>query len=439
MTDAEDRPARHHQTLPPEIWNSVLGFLIRQNGRKSIHLEDLFEPPYATESLEVVDPDMRQDRRTVTLVCRQWNALASQIIPEYLIIRSIPQLRAILSRLEETPSDGSPRVGIWVQRVDFEIKEPLSSPATLDLIPRLLRRTPNLMIYVNKNGSDYAPETQTPSAVLEALAKYCGSSLRRIEWSHVGEAPTWLDLANLLLRTPNLVTLRLTWIFSYDNPGHVDVALELPSLQTLYLGLIPDPSEALIALPLSWDPLLDYLAARPGMLPALQRFEIEIFPSRHGFFRVHGHKIKTFRTTNWNFPPTLPMTLPLMPNLDNLILTQSSEYVMLPKSHPSLRRICISPFEDKPSAVPPRIFQRAVLLPLDHVLLSIDTTKLPRLEQVRVRNIGMLATLVDEPAWLLKWAQRWKFRGVAFCDVNGQPYSLVRDPDNDPLLNAVRG
>ncbi|KAF8186961.1 hypothetical protein K438DRAFT_1973154 [Mycena galopus ATCC 62051] len=436
-TQDEDVYSKPLPVLPPEIWSTIISFVIRLHGRSSIHLEDHFLPPYTTETSPVDEPEQQlwqQDRATIPSVCRSWRYVASQIVPEYLRIHSIPQLRAIVEKFEDI-QDGLPSLGEWVQRIDFKISESLT--ASPDLIPRLLKHTKRLMIYVNQNGSDYRPETQTPSSVLEALAEHCSSSLQRIEWSHVGEAPTWHDLANLCLHTPNLKTLRLTWIFSYTEP--VRGTLELPSLETLYLGLIPDPTDTLIELPMSWDPLLNHFASNPESLPALRRFEIEIFPTDLHFFRVHGSKIRTFRTTNWSMPPKLPATLPLLTNLDSLVLTQSTEYVTLPPSHPTLRRICIAPFMENQVVVPPRYFSTAVLTPLESVMLSIDSTHLPRLEEVRLRNMGILMNLVDEPAWLLKWAKRWHFKGVKFCNMHGQSFSDTRDPENDPLLAIVRG
>jgi hypothetical protein len=216
----------------------------------------------------------------------------------------------------------------------------------------------SLVIYVNQNGSDWLPETQTPPSVLEALAEHCSASLQRIEWSNVGEAPAWNDLAKLCRRAQNLKTLRLTWIFSYTQP--VQGVLELPFLETLSLGFIPDPVDHIVEIPETWDPLLNYFT-NSEMLPSLRRFEVDIFPTDLRFFRVHGAKIRTFRTTNWTIPPMLPSTLPLLPNLDSLILTQSTEYVTLPPSHPTLRRICIAPFMENDIVVPPRLFNTAVL------------------------------------------------------------------------------
>ncbi|KAJ6627885.1 hypothetical protein B0H10DRAFT_1992474 [Mycena sp. CBHHK59/15] len=343
---------------------------------------------------------MREDRATIPLVCRSWYSIACQIIPEYLRILSTSQLRAIVEKLEEDKSAGLAFRGEW----------------------------------------DYRPETQTPASVLQALAKYCGPSLRRIEWSHAGEAPAWCDLANLCHHAPNLQTLRLTWIFSYDVSSSVASSLLLPKLETLSLGLIPDPVDN-VDVPEKWDPLLNHFSTNPNMLPSLRRFEVEIFPTNMRFFEVHGSKMHLFRTTNWSTPPfTLPFTIPLLPNLDSLVLTQSTEYVTLPPYHPTLRRICISPFMEECVVVPPRLFNSAVLVPLDSVLLSIDSTKLPNLQEIRFRNIGIFMHLLDEPVWLLKWARRWRFKGVAFRDMYGQSFGdIAEDPEHDPLLDTVRG
>ncbi|KAJ7634914.1 hypothetical protein FB45DRAFT_477370 [Roridomyces roridus] len=420
-------------TLPPEIWHTILGFVIRHNGRKSIALEDPFLPPYTTESSPLDDIPTQLDRSSVPLVCHLWRSIAAHIIPEYLRIRSIPQLGAIVRKLEDDPS-----LGECVQRIDFQIAEPLTTPVCRTLIPRLLRRTPSLMIYVNQNGSDFRPETRTPPEVIKALAESCGPSLKRLEWSNAGEAPAWCDLADLCQHAPNLRTLRLSWIFSYEQPL-VGEKPNLPCLETLSLGLIPDPIDNIVDIPITWSPLLDCLTSNPHALPSLRRFDIEIFPADARFFKVHGAKIRTLRTTNWSRPPKLPATLPLLSNLDTLVLAQSTEYVTFPRSHPTLRRICIAPFMEEHVSVPRRLFNPAVLRPLDSVLLSIDGTKLPALEEVRLRNIGILTHIVDEPAWLLRWYRRWSLRNVKFLDMHGRSFGDIKDPDHDVLLNSVRG
>lgn len=82
---------------------------------------------------------MWQDRATIPLVCRSWRWVTSQIVPEYLRIRSIPQLRAIVEKFEEPQDEEAQNPALGVQRIDFQIAESLT--ASLDLIPRLLRHT----------------------------------------------------------------------------------------------------------------------------------------------------------------------------------------------------------------------------------------------------------------------------------------------------------
>ncbi|KAG5650578.1 hypothetical protein H0H81_011751 [Sphagnurus paluster] len=421
--------------LPSEVWRKVIGFTVRLAGANSIELDDPFSTPYMNEEYPEVDPGLFEDRTTMSLVCSSWHAVVTEVSVEYLVIYSGKQLKGLVKKFESNKDNARKRLGEWTLQIDFKILGKYS----VAHIVQLLQCTPNLLIYVNKNGPP-TPERPTPIEVIKGLVSHSSHSLRRVEWSGVGEAPRYQDLVKLCTSLPNLTTLRLVAIFSF--PYHwegVPPPLVMPKLKTLSLTIIPKSTNHRPEYALTWDPFLQYISILPTQLPALERFECDIFPlfTMH-FFNMHGSKLRLFRTTAWSAENVLPEALSLCPNLHSLVICQGSKTMALPIFHPTVAKICIIPTVEVHVAVPQKVFDYAVMAPLDDLLKSFERMVAPHLVELRVQNMGAYVTIAEHSTWLRFWWIRWNIQGVEFRDKTGASYQLVLDP-NEALINSVRG
>jgi hypothetical protein len=398
---------------------------VRLSGASSLELDDAFAPPYLNEEYPEVEDGLFQDRLSLASVCSSWRAAVAEISAEYLVIHSGKELKGLVKKFEAQKTLPGKPLGEWTLRIDFKILGPYKTSHVL----RLLQCTPKLLIYNNRNGPANSPERCTPPEVMKGLAAICSRSLRRLEWSGAGEAPRYQDLVHLCNKLPHLVTLRLIALYSFPvRADGVPPLFTLSKLKTLSLGVIPEPTSPLAEYAVTWDPLVQYLCLHPSQLPCLEHFECDIFPLLSMiFFEIHGKKLRLFRTTAWSAEGVLPEALSLCPNLESLVIAQGSEIVDLPAFHPSIKRICILPTVDVAVSVPQRVFDYAVMAPLDHVLKSIERMVAPHLVELRVRNTGAYMNLVDYSTWLGFWWRRWNIRGVQFRDKAGGSFANVCD------------
>jgi len=196
--------------------------------------------------------------------------------------------------------------------------------------------------------------------------------------------------------------------------------LILPNLKTLVLGDKSSFSHASLGnVPL--NALLTILSKAPEQLPSLERLE-GFSPFSPDFLRTHGPKVRIIRTVACT--PLLHEIIATCPNLDTFI-TVFPHHILDLLSHPSLKRIGIFPISEDPIGVPSDIFSAYIMKPLEDLLSQIDESHLPKLVQVRIRNIGTLANITDHPAFLKRWWKRWNLRGVRFDDKDGQPLYLL--------------
>ena len=420
---------RTSPNLPFEIWRRIIAFTIRLAGSTSIDLDDPFSPPYQNEEHPEVDPALFEDRKALRLVCSSWRSVVTEISAEYLIIYSAKELKALVKQFEAQNRSKTigKRLGEWTTRIDCRILGHYS----VSHITRLLRCTPNLLIYDIRNGPPDIPEKCTPIEVLKGLVANC-SKLQRLGWSGAGETPRYQDLVLVCNGLPNLVTLRLASIFSFPVRSEgVPPMLMFPKLKTLSLAVIPgpDPPDTRPEYAMTWDPFMLYLSVQSRQLPDLQRLECDIFPMlTMGFFHMHGHKIRSFRTTAWSADGILAEALPLFSNLESFVISQGSESLIeFPIYHPTIQKICIIPSIEADVEVPPRVFSVAVMTPLDTVLQSLEKMTAPRLNELRIRNIGSFSSIIDYNVWLRFWWRRWNIRGVRFLDKSGVSYHEVYD------------
>ncbi|KAF8905263.1 hypothetical protein CPB84DRAFT_1772076 [Gymnopilus junonius] len=435
--------------LPGELLRKVIGFTVRLAGANAIELEDPFSLPYINEEYPEVDPGLFTDRKNLSLVNSSWRAIVQEISAEYLVIYSGDQLKALVKKFEAAKQVASRQakrahstshrqkwIGERTLRIDFKILGFYS----IEHIVRLLQCVPNLQTYVNKNGPPGPPEEFTPVEVINALMIHNSHSLRRVEWSGAGEAPRYQEIVKLCNRLPHLTTLRLVAVHSYPiNKAMPPPLLVLPKLKTLSLGLIPETDKNRPQYAITWDVFLHFLCLSPLVqIPSLERFDCDIFPHRTmRFFQLHGHKLRTLRTTPWSTENVHSETLSLCPNLHTLVITQGIEGMSFPQFHPSLAKICIFPYVDVTVGVPQKVFDSAVMGPLDGLLKSLETMVAPHLVELRIQNIGAYVNLFEYSTWLRFWWIRWNIRGVHFCDKSGKSYKDIHDP-NEWLLNSVR-
>lgn len=413
--------------LPRELWRKIMAFVVRLAGSDAVDLDDPFSTPYENEEYPEIDPGLFEDRRSMMLVSSQWRADVREISCGYLTIYSANELEFLVKLFEDSKANhrSGKRLGEWTLRIDFKILGPYNVPHVI----RLLKCTPNILIYNNKNGPADFPERYAPPEVLSALVTYCSHSLRRIEWSGAGESPRFEDLVVLCNSLPHLRTLRLVAVHSFPLPGQPLPPLTLPCLHTLALGTIPRPFVYLPEFAQTWDVLLSYLCYSPQQLPSLRRLECELFPMHSpAFFHMHGFKLRLFRTGSFS-GGALPGALGLSPNLDTLVLAHGSEEVALPAFHPSLARICITPNIDVAVDMPQRFLHVAVIGPLEALLKALETVVAPCLREVRVWNLGAYSSLSEYGLLFGILWRRWNIRGVRFCDKNGQAYKDIVDSE----------
>ncbi|KAG1802289.1 uncharacterized protein HD556DRAFT_811344 [Suillus plorans] len=376
--------------LPVELWRPILASLVRSPGVLSSDRQDPFSE--VRDIVIFLNRDVKT-HSALLLVCKVWHNVVIELIHEHLHLTSAEQVAIIANRFEESRRHSIKHpLGTCTRRIDFQLSNP--SDQCLNALVRILRCTPNIEILVNSNYymalnptfHITPPQAQTRTEIINALLETCSSSLRRIEWTS-NEYPSWSDLMHVLQTATGITSLTLANIYGNltERPSHY---LTLPNLKTLVLGDSPSFSHASLGnVPL--NAFLTMLAKSPEQLPSLQRLE-GFSPFSPDFLRTHGPK-----------------------------------------------RIGIFPISEDPVGVPQAIFSAYIMKPLEDLLCQIDESQLPKLTQVRIRNIGTLANITEHPLFLQRWWKRWDSRGVRFDDKDGRPFNLVSS-ESDSVHDNVR-
>ena len=189
----------------------------------------------------------------------------------------------VCSRHERTPCvhDGQVPLPVLEDRDAFH-----------DAVVRVIRHTPRLAIYRNRNVPVRADEdgrgvnTQwTPSRIIEALATHCAESLQCLEWCGT-EFPAWTDLKILLCQTPNLRALAVQSMpFARRHEAESDKGLRcnLRYLQDLRLGqFIESVSEKESDVVKDWHEILEFLLLSPDNHARGDRLPASAEPFVHG-------------------------------------------------------------------------------------------------------------------------------------------------------------
>ncbi|KAH6906758.1 hypothetical protein BKA70DRAFT_1372363 [Coprinopsis sp. MPI-PUGE-AT-0042] len=441
-TRQDDELTPNFPQLPVELWRIILRYTIRLRGASRIDLPDHFLTKVPDDSECILrDSGFIEDRINLSHVCQTFRRLVTEISVEYMVITNGRQLEYMAMILKTSEK----RLGESAVRLDMQIRGRYK-PKYLSTI---LEYAPNLLVFVNRNGINKENHGRIPKQMMLALIMY-GRNIRRIEFHTTAEAPTLYDLIDISRHLTNVNTLYMLCVHAYPtNPAIMDKLppLVFPNLKTLSLGLIPEPTEPRKEYALTWDPFFSLVSMSECQLPKLERLDTELFPTAMPhFFVFHGHKLRTFKLTTWSasFDSVLADGLNLCINLHDLVLAiANGDRVVFPTAHPSIQRICITSLGDEDVHVPKRVFDIAVMTPLNSLLhqLSESFTSASPLKEVRVNNSGGFAGLIPHACadWLDSWWRRWNVRGVAFVDRIGEEYKDFKlVPDEVKLLNTIR-
>ena len=406
--------------LPVEVWRHIFSLLIRVPGvLRSDRLDPFSEP----RGVDVYWTMALSTRTALLSVSKAWHSIVSELIHEHIHLTCSKQVVIFADRLEKSKAnDGVRALGSLTRRVDVQLHNP--HPNDARHLARLLRCTPSLEIFVNSSfymsltpsSHTILPPTQTSTEVIQALLTTCSHSLCRVEWT-CNESPGWSDLMDLLRELRGLRSLTLANIYGSFPEKPRQEHLILPNLRTLILGDSPSFSHASLGnVPL--NTLLLMLSKSPDQLPRLHRLE-GFSPFSPDFLRTHGHKIRIVRTVAYT--PLLPEIIAKCPNLETFV-TIFPHQQLDNLYHPTLKRIGIFPISEDLVGVPIQIFAAYIMKPLEDLMCQIEESELPKLRQVRIRNTGTLAGVVEHARFIQKWRKRWGLRGVRFDDKDGNPF-----------------
>ncbi|KAG2363675.1 hypothetical protein BDR07DRAFT_1403570 [Suillus spraguei] len=409
--------------LPVELWRPILASLVGSPGVLSSDRQDPFSE--VRDIVIFLNRDVKT-HSALLLVCKVWHNVVTELTHEHLHLTSEVQVALIANRFEESRRHSMRKpLGTCTRRIDLQLSNP--SDQCLNALVRILWCTPNIEILINSNYymamnptfHITPPQAQTRTEIIDALIGTCSRSLRRIEWTS-NEYPSWSDLMRVLRTATGISSLTLANIYGNltERPSQY---ITLPNLKTLVLGDSPSFSHASLGnVPL--NAFLTMLSKSPEQLPSLQRLE-GFSPFSPDFLRTHGSKVRIVRTVA--FTPLLHEIIATCPNLDTFV-TIFPHHILDLLSHPSLKRIGIFPHH------------AYIMKPLEDLLCQINESQLPKLTQVRIRNVGTLANITEHPSFLQKWWKRWDSRGVRFDDKDGQPFNLVPSGNNSVLDNVCR-
>lgn len=412
--------------IPVEIWRHIFSQIIKI---PELFLTNRIDPFSLIHEADLYNERDIYTQSSLLLVCKDWNSAVMELVCEHIYLTSARQVEMTALRFERSKiRQGRRALGCRTRRLDVRMYNPLSRD--MANLARILRCTPNLEIFTNGNSHKTSPvgshsippPVRTPDDVIQALLSTCALSLRRVEWTR-NECPSWDDLMALLRELRSLCTLTLANISgSYPEKSQRE-RLILPNLKTLILGDSPSFSHASLGnVPL--NALLTMLSDSPDQLPSLQRLE-GFSPFSPTFLGTHGHKIRMVRTVAYT--PLLPDIIAKCPNLDTFITIFPHQFLD-PLTHTSLRRIGIFPISEDVVGVPTQIFSAYIMKPLEDLMCQIDQSELPNLAQVRLRNVGTLAGVIEYPKFIRKWQDHWNLRGVRFEDNNGQLFDAPFQP-----------
>ena len=350
--------------IPQEVWELVLREVTAMTP----------DPLDGSQELSFIDFSPVSDRYAIylaslrnkinlSLVNKQWNAIAGRFVLEFVWISKAPQAKSLAKRLLlETSRDERLRSGRSIRRL--HIQTPVFERCAPADLRTILDHSPHLTIYsdhhsIQQNLCEESPDPRcSPEQILALLAH---PKIRRLSWTSYDDAPFHLRMSPFLRNlTTRLEYLELSShspnfraVFSESfTPSSSPMQVTLPALRSLKLSL----DNATFGVLSSWDmPLL----ANVSVVSSDFSYTGEGFAL---FFKQHGWKVSQLELghssstieehylTNTRQVTPIPLA-DWCPNLRELICSADAEWhwespdwiaphVLLP-SHPTLQLIAI--------------------------------------------------------------------------------------------------
>lgn len=194
--------------FPPELSLSIFEFATWDRNTHDPDPLDMSFQLFITKDNQSNLRRLLRTRLALTLVCKEWNAIATPLLYQNIVIgrgRQLPNISTILEVSHQT-TDGFFSVGRWTKRLDIALRDS-SRPVDeeLAIIADIVRCLPNLEIVTFSVASpQYSDDDTSPCLVLRALEFTCASSLKYIHWFRDTLVPNPESLATLFRNSPNL-------------------------------------------------------------------------------------------------------------------------------------------------------------------------------------------------------------------------------------------
>ncbi|KAI0774686.1 hypothetical protein BD413DRAFT_662663 [Trametes elegans] len=298
VQDQSKSPRLRLPYIPPEVWGIIIqhACLFHHDPLDTSHELSFLESP--SNQLATYHASM-VTKKSLSLVSKQWNALARSFLYEFVWISRAAQAKALARTLLMEFVENLPSSGKFIRRLHIETPA-LERCAPADL-RTILDYSPHLYIYsdhhsVQRSAYEDAPDPRcSPEEILRLVAH---PKIRRLSWTSYDDVPfelrmaplgsnlttrlEYLELSSRSSTLPNLSTI----LSGPPSPSgkdfqHLQMNVHLPSLRALKVSL-DNNTFAVLA---SWDmPLLTNLSVMSSDFS----YTGEGF-SR--FFQAHGAKL----------------------------------------------------------------------------------------------------------------------------------------------------
>lgn len=385
--------------LPIEVWFEIFQFATYVHRFTTVAPMDPFTPQglsYNAMGTNTPILSMRTKYR-LALVCRAWKILATELLYEYIDIRS-PRLAALIHRtLLNTfeNGDGNSGYGKWVRHI--EVQTHVRGSETIEhfqLLFNIFKHCQNLRMLTGFWGH-FMPES-----FVDGLLRMYGPTLKGLRWEGNCGSERFHEFLG------SFQSLR---VLDLRNP------LQLPALPSPKF-VLPCLEDLQISTRLC---SIDYITSAD--LPSLHRvlFEcdrnlsVTLRSAITSFLAAHGGKIKSLElVTSRPMPHIITVTRFLQrdacPNLVDLTFDVSEVVIEMPPQHLSLRRIGL------------RGVRRLTQTEVTNHLKWFNLSNFPALEVVRTISYHPSSDVhpcaEDD---FVRWTEFFEKDGVEFQDGEG--------------------